>query len=150
MKSHELFFCLSHKLHLYLLDLSFSYTFLARWKHRAFLCAYPTGCEPPALRVGFFCIESQLSIMNRRLPISIIAFLAFTFSMSISSTAQVDISNYDTETIYLQTRSNRYVKNGQSYPLGLFRKKLAPEMEVSPQAVVMFQQSRKNNNIAWG
>lgn len=88
--------------------------------------------------------------MNRRLPISILAFFVFTCCWTFSSTAQTDISNYDTETIYLQTWSNRYVKDGQSYPLGLFRKKLAPEMDVSPDAVVIFRQSRKNNNIALG
>ena len=69
-------------------------------------------------------------------------FISLFFSSSLF--AQSIIEKYEKETIYLS--GNKYIKNGEKYPLGLLYGKLEKEMEVSPAAQLEWGKYKKSRN----
>ena len=59
-----------------------------------------------------------------------------------SLNAQVT-EKYESQTIYLQ--SGGYVKDGKKYHLGFFGEKLKKEMEVSPEAMIIYEKFQKQH-----
>ena len=74
--------------------------------------------------------------------------LAALFIITNHSKLEAQFSNktYQMESIFLQ--NGKYVKNGIAYPIGFLAKNLKKEMEVSPMAVIEFQNYEKKRNTA--
>lgn len=70
----------------------------------------------------------------------------FFLSQAILLNAQSGFEKYQKESIYLQ--NNKYVKNGVTYPIGLFGGKIKSELEISPNAIIEFEKFEKNRNNA--
>jgi hypothetical protein len=71
----------------------------------------------------------------------------FVFSSSICSAQYTPEEAYDRESIFLQVQpfvGARYVKDGVMKPAGFFYNKMAEDMEVSPNAVMLLKKSRQN------
>ena len=79
---------------------------------------------------------------------SVLAFLAIIIAVAtvFPLHAQYMEDQYDKETIHLSVL--KYTKNGESYPIGLFGKKLRSEMAVSPDAAIEFKSYEDNQKKA--
>jgi len=67
-------------------------------------------------------------------------FLIFKTHLSIAQ-----ISNYETETIYL--KSGVYIKDGKEYPRGFFGGKLKDEMKVNDEVISIFEKYQNKRKV---
>ena len=72
--------------------------------------------------------------------------LLFVLLVVALSSPALSQTTYDTETIYL--KGNGYVKNGVKTSRGFFWNNIAPEFEVSRDAVVEFKKAQKLHKVS--
>lgn len=78
-----------------------------------------------------------------------LSHLVIIFScLFLTNTLQAQQINPDYASNSIYFKGTNYVKNGETYSAGLFQGKLAKEMEVSPDAVIEFNQFKRNRNAS--